>query len=289
MAPDFRAVCQRRADEHSQYFRENLLGALVFESGPATMHSKLRKLLRARAANPVDAAGGSSSATSDSEEENRDVVDLKDGMSDEDFLGRLQKLMKPGFEDGNENSCTLISGRKGMAVWHVRIKGKPSHAGNHHSRGRSAVLAAADFIQAIEAATDYSQDITFNVGSINGGTVHNVVPEYTELFVEMRAASRETFNRGVRFARELAQKYDHRDRQHGISHLTSTGISELSMPGDEADVESGHTVSGPVISLHERAFVPPWIPDEDSQRLFSIWKETGPVSGTTSLDSFRRY
>eukprot|EP01138_Halocafeteria_seosinensis_P011420 gb/GECG01011664.1/.p1 GENE.gb/GECG01011664.1/~~gb/GECG01011664.1/.p1 ORF type:complete len:541 (+),score=69.77 gb/GECG01011664.1/:1-1623(+) len=280
MAPDFRAVCQRKNDEHSQYFREELLGALVFESGPVEMHPKLRKLLRARAANPVEASG-SSSATSDSEEENRSsgAASLKDGMSEDEFMSRLKKLMKEGTQDETESNCTLISGRKGMAVWHVRIRGKPAHAGNEHSRGRSAVLAAADFIQALEAATDYSQDITFNVGSISGGTVHNVVPESAELFVEMRAASRETFNRGVRFARELAQHYNHRDRQHGISRLSSTGISEVSMPGDEENVDSGHTITGPVISLHERAFVPPWIPNEDAKRLFGIWKETGAEFG----------
>ena len=41
----------------------------------------------------------------------------------------------------------------------------------------------------IASFTDYSQQITFNVGVVNGGSVVNRVPHHAEALVEMRAFS----------------------------------------------------------------------------------------------------
>lgn len=104
------------------------------------------------------------------------------------------------FEGGTpaEGVFPLVVARKGRAALHVEVEGRSAHAGNNHAQGANALLQLAHTIQQIEALTDYSQGITFNVGKARGGSVVNRVPHYAEASVEMRAFSPEVFQRGVK-------------------------------------------------------------------------------------------
>ena len=74
--------------------------------------------------------------------------------------------------------------RKGVMGMEIRIKGKPYHAGQCYL-GRSAIAAAAQLIGEIEAFKD-PEGITCNVGTIQGGTAANVVPEHCSFLVDIR-------------------------------------------------------------------------------------------------------
>ena len=60
------------------------------------------------------------------------------------------------------------------------------HAGNDPKRGRSAILEMAHKVIDIQNLTNWDKGYTFNVGTINGGTIFNAVPGVCEIDVDIR-------------------------------------------------------------------------------------------------------
>ena len=103
------------------------------------------------------------------------------------------------FEGGRQEKGTfsIVTARKGMALFKVAVEGRASHAGSSHERGANAIVQMADIIRRIADLTDYEHDLTFNAGTVSGGTVVNRVPHYAEAEVEMRAFLPAVFDEGV--------------------------------------------------------------------------------------------
>ena len=91
----------------------------------------------------------------------------------------------------------LVTARKGMATYHVSVEGKSTHAGSKHQDGANAIVQLAHTVQQIAGLTDYEQELTFNVGTISGGTVTNRVPHFAEARGEMRTFSTDVYDRGI--------------------------------------------------------------------------------------------
>lgn len=91
------------------------------------------------------------------------------------------------FEPGRCGDC-VITRRRGIGRFELLVFGRRAHAGNDHSKGRSAIVMLARLITAISAMTDYSQNVTVNVGTIQGGTAPNVVPGRARATFEVRTA-----------------------------------------------------------------------------------------------------
>ena len=70
-----------------------------------------------------------------------------------------------------------VTSRKGTGFVNITAHGVPSHAGTHHSMGRSAIREIAHQALALEAMTNYGEGVTLSVGKIEGGTNRNVVPD----------------------------------------------------------------------------------------------------------------
>lgn len=85
-------------------------------------------------------------------------------------------------EAGRTDSLTV--GRKGIMAAEIQITGIPSHAGNAYYEGASAIREAAHKIIALEAQSN--ENITFNCGLIQGGTVRNIVPAQCMICVDVR-------------------------------------------------------------------------------------------------------
>jgi tripeptide aminopeptidase len=68
----------------------------------------------------------------------------------------------------------------------AEIRGRAAHAGLHPELGRSAIVAAATAITAMELGR-LDADATANIGTISGGSAANVVPERCRLEGEVRA------------------------------------------------------------------------------------------------------
>jgi len=79
-----------------------------------------------------------------------------------------------------------VTARKGTGLLHLKVQGRPAHAGVQHERGRSAIREMAHQVLALEAMTDYARGVTVSVGTISGGTVSNTVPSQCEAVVDFR-------------------------------------------------------------------------------------------------------
>ncbi|MCZ7668855.1 MAG: M20/M25/M40 family metallo-hydrolase [Chloroflexi bacterium] len=103
------------------------------------------------------------------------------------------------FEGGalQEGEAKVVVARKGMAIFHIEVAGKAAHAGSAHNTGANAILQLADVLQQVGRLTDYERNLTFNVGTITGGTVTNRVPHFAAAKVEMRAYAPEVYQAGV--------------------------------------------------------------------------------------------
>lgn len=86
-----------------------------------------------------------------------------------------------GYEDNS-----LVIGRKGGVVFKAAVHGIAAHAGNNPRQGRSAIWEMAKKIDDIQNMTDWDKGITFNVGTIKGGTVSNAIPDYCEVKGDIR-------------------------------------------------------------------------------------------------------
>lgn len=89
------------------------------------------------------------------------------------------------FEIG-EIGGELVVGRKGTVSYDIATEGVTVHAGREPQNGRNAILEMAHKVIAIQALTDYEKGITFNVGTIKGGSVRNAVPGHAEIEVDVR-------------------------------------------------------------------------------------------------------
>ena len=89
------------------------------------------------------------------------------------------------FETG-DISNTLVVARKGVFAYDMEITGVSVHAGREPQNGRSAVLEAAHKIIDIQALSDYTGGITYNVGIIKGGVARNAVPDTCTLYIDVR-------------------------------------------------------------------------------------------------------
>lgn len=95
-------------------------------------------------------------------------------------------VLEAAREDGS-----IVSARKGVTTAAIRLRGRAAHAGVEPERGRSALLAAARLLLALQGLNDPDRGTTVNVGVLRGGSRPNVVPESAELEVDVRAVTLE--------------------------------------------------------------------------------------------------
>jgi len=94
-------------------------------------------------------------------------------------------VLEAARENGN-----IVSARKGIAEFKVRIEGRAAHAGVEPQRGRNAIVEAAHKTLALTALNGRWPGLTLNVGVVRGGTRPNIVAESAELEIDIRATSR---------------------------------------------------------------------------------------------------
>jgi glutamate carboxypeptidase len=186
-------------------------------------------------------------------------LDASEEKSSDDF-GELCKERIPVdalacliFEGGTPNQIgfPIVTSRKGRAEYLVSVDGRGAHAGNYHKQGANAIVQLADTIKQIASFTDYSQQITFNVGVVSGGSVVNRVPHHAEALVEMRAFSPDVFESGY---------------QKMMSVNGSTTISS----------QDGYPCQVFIKALSRTA---PWPRNERTERLFEIWSQAAQAAG----------
>jgi glutamate carboxypeptidase len=146
----------------------------------------------------------------------------------------------------------LVVARKGRGTWRATVTGRGAHAGARHPEGANAIVQLAQTVQRISALTDYSRDLTVNVGTVHGGTVLNRVPHEAVAEGEFRAFLPEVFNAA---------------RQSLLS---------LSGAGEVCSVRDRFACQVKVETLTETR---PWPRNPATDRLFSFWEAAGREVG----------
>jgi glutamate carboxypeptidase len=82
--------------------------------------------------------------------------------------------------------ATVVTARKGVGRYLLRVTGKAAHAGADPELGVSAVEEIARKILEIHALTDYASGRTLNVGVLSGGTRRNVVAAEATAEIDLR-------------------------------------------------------------------------------------------------------
>jgi glutamate carboxypeptidase len=89
------------------------------------------------------------------------------------------------FESGRPQD-QIVTRRRGVGEVRALATGKAAHAGNAHRDGASAIWSLARFIDFAQERTDYARGLTVNVGTVQGGTASNTVPESAEALLDLR-------------------------------------------------------------------------------------------------------
>ena len=155
-------------------------------------------------------------------------------------------------EGRSEGKSLVVVARKGRATWRVTARGRGSHAGGKHPQGANAVVQLGATLQQVAALTDYSRNITFNAGTIRGGTVLNRVPHEAVAEGEFRAFSPE-------------------DYRHAMG-----GLLGLAGAGCVCSPEDGYGCGVVVEILSESR---PWPRNAGSEWLHDFWIGSGPEAG----------
>jgi glutamate carboxypeptidase len=82
----------------------------------------------------------------------------------------------------------IVSARKGVGHYEVKVRGKSAHAGVEPEKGANAILALAQHIVAVQTLNGFRPGLTVNVGVVRGGTRPNVVADFAEAQVDVRIA-----------------------------------------------------------------------------------------------------
>ena len=94
---------------------------------------------------------------------------------------RCALVMEPPASGGR-----VKTGRKGTAIFFIRVEGKAAHAGLEPEKGASAILELARQTELLHAINQSGSGITLNVGVVRGGTRSNVVAAEAEGEIDVR-------------------------------------------------------------------------------------------------------
>ena len=162
------------------------------------------------------------------------------------------------FEGGDvaDGRYKLVTARKGMARYRITVTGRGAHAGAFHQKGANAIVQLADVVREIAGFTDYDRDLTFNVGTVMGGTVLNRVPHQAAASVEMRA-------------------YD--------AAVFETGVARMMALNDFCSVRSPDDGYPCQVTVELEGRWPPWPENEATNRLAAVWNEAAAEQGLAAV------
>jgi len=112
----------------------------------------------------------------------------------------------------------MSGGRKGSAVFDIVLHGRAAHAGRAKDEGRSALEAAAELVVGLEHLNGQRDGVTVNVGSIDGGSPVNIVPDLAIVRFGARAPDAEAASWATTEVQRLFDRATSRDGIHGHLH-----------------------------------------------------------------------
>jgi glutamate carboxypeptidase len=81
----------------------------------------------------------------------------------------------------------IVTARKAVRWYTVEAFGHAAHAGVEPEKGRSAILALAGHIVALDGLNDLRPGLTVNTGYIEGGSLPSITADYAKMRLDLRA------------------------------------------------------------------------------------------------------
>jgi glutamate carboxypeptidase len=136
-------------------------------------------------------------------------------------------VFEPALPDGS-----LVGARKGSGNFTIVIHGKAAHAGRDFHLGRSAIVALAQFIIALQSTHADFPQVTVNCGKIEGGSALNIVPDLAIGRFNIRVTNSQEQQAIERRLRNLVSEFNLRDgirvKLHGQFHSPPKPLDEKS-------------------------------------------------------------
>ncbi|MCP4309580.1 MAG: M20 family metallopeptidase, partial [bacterium] len=99
-------------------------------------------------------------------------------------------IFEPGLPGG-----AVVTSHSGVYWLTLSVEGRAAHAGLEPQKGINACLELSDKVVRVSGLTDYAKKLTVNVGTIEGGTKHNVVCENAEAGIDIRFVEKQDLTR----------------------------------------------------------------------------------------------
>lgn len=109
------------------------------------------------------------------------------------------------FEAAGE-SLELVTSRKGVGKYIIKVKGKASHAGTSYKQGIDANLEAAYKLIEYSKLTDFNKGTIINVGEIKGGIGLNTVSPHCQIQMEFRFNTNEEKARVIKEIEKITNR-----------------------------------------------------------------------------------
>ena len=110
-------------------------------------------------------------------------------------------VMEPARANG-----AIVSARRGVGTYQLKIEGKASHSGIAPEAGISAIQELSYKIQALHALSRHQEGLSVNVGIISGGTSVNTVAPNAYAEIDVRISTEEQGIEIDRAVKEVCQQ-----------------------------------------------------------------------------------
>ncbi|WP_082091599.1 M20 family metallopeptidase [Domibacillus tundrae] len=140
--------------------------------------------------------------------------------SDEEIGSPSSKALIKEAADGKKYSLVVecgrlnegvVTSRKGVGRFTMRVSGKSAHAGVEPEIGRSAIEEIAHKIIKLQQLNDHENGLSVNVGLIKGGTSANTVSPEAEAVIDVRVNNKQQADEVVKDIYAIAEE----DTVHG--------------------------------------------------------------------------
>ena len=159
-------------------------GILDMKGGTYIAVEAMRQILRAGIATKLPVTFLLTSDEEIGSPSTRDLIEAEAARS------KFVLVPEPARPDGG-----VVTGRYAIARFNLRTTGRPSHAGARLAEGRSAIKEMCKQILAVEEMT--TEDCTFSVGVLHGGTWVNCVTTHCDAEALSMAKRQEDLDAGV--------------------------------------------------------------------------------------------
>jgi len=133
--------------------------------------------------------------------------------------------------EGGRPDGSVVTARKGVAMFQLETIGRAAHAGQDPRSGVSAIEALAHHILALHRLRDADKGISVNVGLVSGGTRANVVAASATATVDVRFRSQRDCERIAQAMQEAVS----RPVLPGAGARLTGGVNRPAMPRTEGN------------------------------------------------------